>query len=102
MLTANVRTSVAVTVSDFHVLCSHSPVNTRLITVTTPHALRPYIVAYILRSFCRLALHILSIFAMSAEPERLFSDTKKIITAERHFLLPATIEAIEDIKSFNQ
>jgi hypothetical protein len=50
----------------------------------------------------RMALDILSIPAISAEPERLFSETKKIITAERHSLLPATIEAIEGIKSFNQ
>jgi hypothetical protein len=49
----------------------------------------------------RMALDILTIPAMSAEPEHLFSETKKIISSERHSLLPSTIEAIEGIKSFN-
>jgi hypothetical protein len=52
--------------------------------------------------FCSIALDMLSILAMSVEPECLFYETKKIITAERHSLLPATVEAIESIKSFNQ
>jgi len=49
----------------------------------------------------RMALDIITIPAMSAEPARLFSETEKIITSERHSLLPSTIEAIEGIKSFN-
>jgi len=50
--------------------------------------------------FCSMALDMLSIPVMSAEPERLFSEKKKTITAERHPLQPATVEAIESIKSF--
>jgi hypothetical protein len=49
----------------------------------------------------RMALDILTLPAMSAEPKSLFSETKKIITSERHLLLPSTIEAIEGIKSCN-
>jgi len=48
-----------------------------------------------------IGLDLMSTPAMSAEPERLFSETKKIITGERYSLLPATVEAIESIKSLN-
>jgi len=39
---------------------------------------------------------------MSAEPECLFSEMKKIIIVEHHSPLPATIEAIESMKRLNQ
>jgi hypothetical protein len=48
----------------------------------------------------RLALDILSIPAMSAEPERLFSGAKITITDRRNRLDAATIEALECLKSW--
>jgi hypothetical protein len=47
----------------------------------------------------RMALDILSIPAMSAEVERLFSQCKRIITDDRHSLEPDSIEALECVKS---
>ena len=43
----------------------------------------------------KLALDIFSIPAMSAEPERVFSSTKKLITDERNRLSDETVEADE-------
>ena len=43
----------------------------------------------------KLAIDILSIPAMSAEPERVFSSTKKLITDERNRLGDETVEADE-------
>jgi hypothetical protein len=48
----------------------------------------------------RMALDILSIPAMCAEVERLFSQCKRIITDDRHSLEPDRIEALECLKSF--
>lgn len=48
----------------------------------------------------RLALEILSIPAMSAEPERLFSATKLIITDQRNRLSMMIIEALASLKSW--
>lgn len=48
----------------------------------------------------RLALDILSIPAMSAEPERLFSGAKITITDRRNRLESDTIEALECLKSW--
>jgi len=47
------------------------------------------------------ALDILAIPTMSAEPEWLLLETKKITTLEHRSLLLSTIEAVEGIKSFN-
>jgi hypothetical protein len=49
-----------------------------------------------------MALDILTIPAMSAEVERLFSQRKRIITDDRHSLEPDNIEALECLKSFNR
>ena len=46
----------------------------------------------------RLALEILSIPAMSAEPERLFSGTKLIIADQRNRLSIKMIEALASLK----
>jgi hypothetical protein len=48
----------------------------------------------------RMALDILSIPAMAAEVERLFSQCKRIIKDDRHSLEPDSIEALECVKSF--
>ena len=48
----------------------------------------------------RLALEILSIPAISAEPERLFSATKLIITDQRNRLSMMMIEALASLKSW--
>jgi hypothetical protein len=45
----------------------------------------------------RMALGIHTISAMFAEPERLFSETKKRITSERHSLIASTIGSRERI-----
>jgi hypothetical protein len=50
----------------------------------------------------KMALDILSIPAMSAEPERLFSDTKITLQDRRNRLGIGTIEAIECIKSWSR
>ncbi|ODQ76865.1 hypothetical protein LIPSTDRAFT_67870 [Lipomyces starkeyi NRRL Y-11557] len=47
-----------------------------------------------------MALDVLSIPAMSAEPERLFSSAKITITDRRNRLGIETIEAIECLKSW--
>ena len=47
-----------------------------------------------------MALDLLSIPAMSAEPERLFSGAKITITDRRNRLGIDTIEAIESLKSW--
>ena len=46
-------------------------------------------------SVAKIALNIFSIPAMSAECEGVFSETKRIITADRNQLGEATIEAIQ-------
>ena len=48
----------------------------------------------------KLALEILSIPAMSAEPERLFSATKLMITDGRSLLSMTIIEALACLKSW--
>ena len=47
-----------------------------------------------------LALDILSIPAMAAEPERLFSDTKMHVTDLRNRMSMPVIEALASLKSF--
>jgi hypothetical protein len=49
----------------------------------------------------KMAVDVLSIPAMSAEPERLFSECKRILTSDRHSMQADTLEAIEGLKSFN-
>jgi hypothetical protein len=50
----------------------------------------------------RMAVDLLSIPAMSAEPERLFSECKRILTTDRHSMHADTLEAVEGLKSFNR
>ena len=50
----------------------------------------------------KMALDLLSIPAMSAEPERLFSDTKITLQDRRNRLGIGIIEAIECIKSWSK
>jgi hypothetical protein len=50
----------------------------------------------------RMAVDFLSIPAMSAEPERLFSECKRILTNDRHSMHADTLEAVEGLKSFNR
>lgn len=50
----------------------------------------------------KMALDLLSILAMSAEPERLFSDTKITLQGRRNRLGIDIIEAIECIKSWSK
>jgi hypothetical protein len=50
----------------------------------------------------RMAVDFLSIPAMSAEPERLFSECKRILTTDRHSMHADTLEAVEGLKSFNR
>jgi hypothetical protein len=50
----------------------------------------------------RMAVDVLSIPAMSAEPERLFSECKRILTTDREFMHADTLEAVEGLKSFNR
>jgi hypothetical protein len=50
----------------------------------------------------RMALDLLSIPAMSAEPERLFCECKCILTPDRHSMHADTLEAVEGLKSFNR
>jgi hypothetical protein len=47
-----------------------------------------------------MALGLLSIPAMSSEPERMFSECKRIVTYDRHSLHSDTIEALEYLKSY--
>jgi hypothetical protein len=49
-----------------------------------------------------MAVDFLSIPAMSAEPERLFSECKRILTNDRHSMHADTLEAVEGLKSFNR
>jgi hypothetical protein len=53
-------------------------------------------------SLSKMALDLLSIPAMSAEPERLFSDTKITLQDRRNRLRIDIIEAIECIKSWSK
>jgi hypothetical protein len=46
----------------------------------------------------RRALDLLSIPAMSAEIERVFSSTKRLISADRNHLVPTTIENLQLLK----
>jgi hypothetical protein len=48
----------------------------------------------------RTAVDLLSIPAMSAEPERLFSECKRILTTDRYTMHADTLEAVEGLKSF--
>ena len=48
----------------------------------------------------KMAIDILSIPAMSAEPERLFSGAKLTITDQRNRMQPDTIEATQCLKSW--
>jgi hypothetical protein len=50
----------------------------------------------------RMAVDVLSIPAMSAEPERLFSECKRILTTDRESMHADTLEAVEGLKSFNR
>jgi hypothetical protein len=50
----------------------------------------------------RMAVDFLSIPAMSAEPGRLFSECKRILTTDRHSMHADTLEAVEGLKSFNR
>lgn len=50
----------------------------------------------------RMALDLLSIPDMTAEPERLFSECKRIITDDRHSLQSDTIEVLGSLKSYNR
>jgi hypothetical protein len=50
----------------------------------------------------KMAVDVLSIPAMSAEPERLFSECKRILTSDRHSMVAETLEAVECLKSFNR
>lgn len=50
----------------------------------------------------RRALDLLSIPAMSAEIERVFSSTKRLITADRNHLQPETIENLQLLKYWYQ
>ena len=52
---------------------------------------------------CKTAVEVLlSIPAMSAEPERLFFECKKIIISDLHSMQADTLEGIEGLKSFNR
>ena len=53
-----------------------------------------------LRYLSRMALNLLSIPAMSAEPERLFSSCKITITDRRNKLSVKVIEALECLRSW--
>jgi hypothetical protein len=46
-----------------------------------------------------MAVDLLSIPAMSAEPERLFSECKRILIIDRHCMHAHTLEAVEGLKS---
>jgi hypothetical protein len=48
----------------------------------------------------RMALNILSIPAIAADPERLFSSAGLIVTDRRNYLLIESIKALECIKSW--
>jgi hypothetical protein len=49
-----------------------------------------------------MAVDLLSIPAMSAEPGRLFSECKRILTPDRESMHADTLEAVEGLKSFNR
>ena len=49
-----------------------------------------------------MAIDILSIPAMSAEPERVFSGTRRTISWERSRLSPKTVEKVECVKHWTR
>ena len=49
-----------------------------------------------------MTLNILSISAMTADTERLFSAAKLTVSSQRHFIDPTTLELLQCLKGWNQ
>jgi hypothetical protein len=64
--------------------------------------LRPHYLLHCFPNLSRMALDVLSIPAMSAAPERLFSSSNITISDRRNRIDIDTVEAIECIKSWRK